>query len=115
MPAIKIASLIFTLIIMAICTSAASARFRKMVADVNSKLPANQRFSTSWSPRANHRRLLVQYRRLYPEGRLIYELRFLNAGSLLFPVVGLIAAGYTLSGIGFFGMGDLMIWYAYRA
>jgi hypothetical protein len=88
---------------------------QRIVNDVYSELPVDQRFSPFGWYYSKHRRLLDEYRRLYPEGKLIKELRILGAGVLLLPVLGSAILGFGIAGALFFGIGGgLLIWFTYK-
>jgi hypothetical protein len=116
MTTIKIVVLIVALLICAICGIASMLKSQQMVNDVNSKLPDDQKFSPIGWYYAKHRRLLTEYRRLYPDGRLIHELRTLSFGVWLLPLVGSAVLGFGVLGALFFGVGGgLLIWFTYKA
>lgn len=47
----------------------------RMIEDVNQKLPADQRFGDAWWGPGRTMRLGREYRRLYPDGRLLRRQR----------------------------------------
>jgi hypothetical protein len=88
MTAIEIGALVFAFLISWICGISGTLKTQRMVNDVISKLPLDQKFSQFGWYASKYRALFGEYRRLYPEGKLIDEIRMLGAGALLLPVMG---------------------------
>jgi hypothetical protein len=114
MAVIKGSILVIALLVCAICGSASMVKTRRMVNDVNSKLPPDQQFSPLGWYYTKHRRLLFEYRRLYPDGKLIDEVRMLSAGVLLLPIVGAAIAGSVLGALFLGIVGGLGLWLSYK-
>jgi hypothetical protein len=55
----------------------------KMVEQVNSRLPDNERFDSVWWAFPKYLRLFRQYRRLYPSGRLVSHFWYLQTAMLV--------------------------------
>ena len=87
----------------------------KMVDQVNAKLPTEQQFSELWWHYFKLRRLLVEYRRLYPLGTLDKRLRFLTGIGLSAVVVMAWQLGFPPPPILWLGVaGAFSLWFAYR-
>jgi hypothetical protein len=85
--AIQVTVVVLMGITFAVCGVASTVKLQRIVADVNSKLPADQQFSPLWWHAAKVLRLFNDYRRLYPDGGRIDQLRNLNI--IPFVVMGL--------------------------
>jgi hypothetical protein len=83
----------------------------KMVSEVNSRLPADQRFSATWWSYAKYQRLFQEYRRFYPTGARIRQLRNLTAFMVLDSVVLAMATGLGVGAAVFLAIaGSILLW-----
>jgi hypothetical protein len=90
------------------------SNFQKLLWEVNGQLAPQKRFSPFWWYGSKHRRLLKEYRTLFPSGPLIQKLRTL--GVIQFLVFGLLpsAFGLPIVGIAFAVVGSVVTWFVYR-
>jgi hypothetical protein len=87
----------------------------KMIDQVNTKLPTEQQFSALGWHYFKLRRLLVEYRRLYPSGTLDKRLCFLGGIGVSMVVVMAWQLGFPRLGILWLGIaGGFALWLAFR-
>jgi len=87
-----------------------------MVDEVNQHLSERERFSPYWWGPWKTMRLLRDYRRLFPQGKRIRQMRSLALLSLLALVCSAFIFGFTLDSIAFVGVGGaLSIWLTFRS
>jgi hypothetical protein len=82
---------IFALLGMWTCGLVASIKTFQMVDKVNARLPKQEQFDPLWWHLSKRQRLVREYKRLYPDGRLLAHSRiamFLGAVFLLIFVLG---------------------------
>ena len=104
----------FTLLCLVIGVTATTVRWR-MVDEVNARLDEKDRFDHLGWHYLKARRLLEEYRRLYPEGHLVRQEVIL--GGALTVVVGAAAwkMGFGLGSLVFLVIGgSILLWLMYR-
>jgi len=81
---------------------------------VNAKLPASDQFDAiGWWP-SKTLRLQRQYRRLYPDGRLLWRQGVLTYAMLFCTVLAAVLIGFGFLSIAFLGgIGALLFWFVY--
>ncbi len=87
---------VLALACVSICGLAGGLMYFEIVDKVNERLPESERFAILWWHTGKYQRLHREYRKLYPEGRLIRRVRVITA--LMF--VCLLISAWAL---GFFG------------
>lgn len=102
------------LIAMMIVNALHQSYFQKLLWDVNAPLASEKRFSPFWWHWGKHRRLLKEYRSLYPSGPLIQKLRTL--GIIQFLLLGLLPSAFGLPVVGIIAavVGGVTMWLVYR-
>jgi hypothetical protein len=78
----------------AICGMISTFTSWEMMDKVNEKLPKEERFTTLWWYASKYQRLHREYKRLYPDGRLLLKYRVLTA--LMFVCLLVCAWGFGL-------------------
>jgi hypothetical protein len=87
----------------------------EMLEQVNAKLPSDRQFSPLGWYYSKHRRLLSEYRRLYPSGALDNKLRFLGTIMTVAIVVTAWRVGMPFTGVLWLGIvGGFSLWFTYR-
>jgi hypothetical protein len=66
---------ILALSIMSTCLLISSLKAMQMADRVNEKFPKQDRFKPSWWHTSKQQRLILEYKRLYPDGRLLTQHR----------------------------------------
>ncbi len=87
----------------------------RIVREVNAKLPHEQRFSSYGWYYAKWRRLVSEYRRMYPSGTQVERCRRLSVLMLVDVVVAAVVLGAGLDGALLLGAaGSLSLWFGFR-
>ena len=87
----------------------------EMIDQVNSKLPPEKQFSALGWHYFKWRRLLMEYRRLYPSGALDKRLRWLGGIGVSTGVLAAWGIGFPLFGILWLAVaGTFLSWFSFR-
>lgn len=98
----------------AIIGAARYSRFQKLLFEVNAQLPPQEQFSYLGWHGAKYRRLLREYRALYPSGRLIEEMRTLDIAQFLLFATLLGALGLGLLAIPIALLAVSVVYFTYK-
>jgi hypothetical protein len=82
-----------------------------MVEAVNERLPSREQFDPFWWGPAKILKLQREYRRLYPDGRLLRRQGFLVAAMFVCILLTALLFGLGFLAIAWLGAGSVMLWF----
>ena len=82
-----------------------------MVEAVNARLPSREQFDSFWWGPAKIVRLQSEYRRLYPDGRLLLRQGVLVAAMFVCILLAALFLGFGFLAIAWLGAGFVLVWF----
>jgi len=98
-----------------VCAVSSEVILERMVGEVNPHLPENARYSLDWWHAPKYLRLLREYRRIFPSGPRVGQLRLLSFILFVSAGCGALTLGLGYAGAGWIGTGGCVVaWLMHR-